>query len=156
MGFMAGVWRMLGADDDEMQPAQAAPEQRIMEHPALRQPASAPTASSPPSITLATEAAADQASKTIFIVRPELDEDGEAAFSLKEYAAYLLTEQAVLLDVNLVAGDDELHAIRIVDYLSGVAEAIGGRVFEVTKNIFIFTPSSLELAGDPVTQIEVN
>lgn len=151
MGFMAGVWRMLGADEEE---SAAVQEQRIVEYPAPQRQSAAPA------LLTAQEPVPDQAAppvdKTIFVVRPELDDSGEAAFSLKEYASFLLTEQALVLDVNIVAGEDELHAMRIVDYLSGVAEAIGGSVFEVTKNIFIFTPASLQLAGDPVTQIEVN
>lgn len=153
MGFMTGVWRMLGADDDDA-------SQQIVEYPVPRgrtavaseaEPAAVVSQSAPAMAALALSEP-----KTIYIIRPELDAEFEPQFSLKEYAAFLLTEQALVLDVNEVAALDELQATRIVDYLSGVAEAIGGSVFEVTKNIFIFTPASVKLAGDPVTPLEVN
>ena len=74
----------------------------------------------------------------------------------REYAAYLLSDRALVLDINEIAAQDPGHAMRIVDYLSGVAEAVGGSVFEVTKNIFIFAPQNVQLGGDPLLQIEVN
>jgi FtsZ-interacting cell division protein YlmF len=152
MGFMAGVWRMLGAEEDD------AHDKRIVEYPVQtgRVAAEVTMAPAPPPVELAAAPAVPAAQTTICVVRPELDEDGEALFSLKEYAAHLLADRAVVLDINEIAAVDEAHAMRIVDYLSGVAEAVGGSVFEVTKNIFIFAPENVQLGGDPLMQIEVN
>jgi FtsZ-interacting cell division protein YlmF len=61
----------------------------------------------------------------------------------------------VIIDVNELAADDLDEATRIVDYLSGVAEAVEGSVFEVSKNIFMFLPNSISLAGDQLKQVEV-
>jgi FtsZ-interacting cell division protein YlmF len=66
-----------------------------------------------------------------------------------------MSRQALVLDVNELAADDEDAATRVVDYLTGVVEAVEGSVFQVTKNIFIFAPSNVKLAGDPLEQIEV-
>jgi FtsZ-interacting cell division protein YlmF len=147
MGFMAGVWRMLGAEEEDA-------DQRIVEYPQAQSRPGLDTMSMAPSVALSPALA--PAATTIFIVKPELDEHGEPLFSLKEYASFLLTQQALVLDVNEVAAEDELHATRIVDYLSGVAEAVCGSVFEVTSNIFIFAPQQVQLAGDPLTPVEVN
>jgi FtsZ-interacting cell division protein YlmF len=146
MGFMAGVWRMLGAEEEDA-------DQRIVEYPqAPSRAAGLDTMSVAQAVALSPAPSAT----TIFIVKPELDEQGEPLFSLKEYASFLLTQQALVLDVNEVAAEDESHATRIVDYLSGVAEAVNGSVFEVTSNIFIFAPQQVQLAGDPLTPVEVN
>ncbi len=94
-------------------------------------------------------------STTVFVVKPELDEHGKPCYSLKSYARYLLTRQALVLDINDVAADDVTKALRIVDYLSGVVEAVDGSVWEVTKNIFVFAPRNVKLAGDPLKPVEV-
>ena len=152
MGFMTGVWRMLGAEDE------VAHDKRIVEYPVPAGRAAAETAlrEAPPVDAPEAQQAPAGGVTTICVVRPELADDGEALFSLKEYAAHLLESQAVVLDINEIAAQDPGHAMRIVDYLSGVAEAVNGSVFEVTKNIFIFAPQNVELGGDPLMQIEVN
>jgi cell division inhibitor SepF len=68
----------------------------------------------------------------------------------------LLTRQALVLDINALAADDIDQATRVVDYLSGVVEAVEGSVWEVTKNIFVFAPKNVKLAGDPLKPVEVN
>lgn len=152
MGFMTGVWRMLGAEDE------IAPDKRIVEYPLPTGRAQTENAlrEAPQLADAPLEEPAAIGVTTICVVRPELADDGEALFSLKEYAAHLLESQAVVLDINEIAAQDAGHAMRIVDYLSGVAEAVNGSVFEVTKNIFIFAPQNVELGGDPLMQIEVN
>jgi cell division inhibitor SepF len=150
MGFMNGVWRMLGAEDDD------AHDKRIVEYPVQPGRQSPDVALHEMSADEAAEPNAAAGISTICVVRPELADDGDALFSLKEYAAHLLAAEAVVLDINEIAGQDAAHAMRIVDYLSGVAEAVGGSVFEVTKNIFIFAPQNVQLGGDSLMQIEVN
>jgi len=43
----------------------------------------------------------------------------------------------------------------VIDYMSGVAEAVTGSIYEIAKNIFIFAPSNISLDGDPLKQVEV-
>lgn len=145
MGFMSGVWRMLGADDE------VDSQQQIVDYPA-------PVARAP-RLAVEVEEAADTPSpqnSTICVVRPELNSAGETLYSMKEYAAHLLTGNTVLLDISVIAAIDDPHAKRVVDYLTGVVEAVGGAVSEITTNIFIFTPAHVTLAGDPVNPVEVN
>ena len=98
----------------------------------------------------------DAENATLFVVRPGMDGKGAVNFSLKQYAAYLMTRQAMVLDVNELAAENMDEARRVVDYLCGVVAAVDGTVWEVTRNIFIFAPSTVSLAGDPLRQIEVN
>jgi FtsZ-interacting cell division protein YlmF len=93
--------------------------------------------------------------ETVFVVRPQFGEDGRPQFSMKQYAGYLLSREAMVLDVNLLAAEDIEEATRLVDYLSGVVEAVDGSVWEVTKNIFIFAPQNIRISGDPLKQVEV-
>ena len=152
MGFLAGVWRLLGAEDDDIE------REGIVEYPAApssdefmprdgmvdtRDPDGGVISMPEPAIT------------TIFVVRPERDDTGENLFHVKQYARFLLTRQALVLDVNELAAEDVNTAMRVVDYLSGVVEAVDGTVWEVTKNIFIFAPNGVKLAGDPLKQVKV-
>jgi cell division inhibitor SepF len=146
MSFLNGVWRMLGAEDEHEQEA-------MLEYPG--------EASAVVSVEKRSEAdriinmpEADNA--TLFVVRPEMGQDGSSNFSLKMYAGYLMTRQAMVLDVNELAAINMDEARRVVDYLCGVVAAVDGSVWEVTRNIFIFAPSTISLAGDPLRQIEVN
>jgi FtsZ-interacting cell division protein YlmF len=146
MSFMSGVMRFLGAEDDDANAG------KVVEYPtptAVVKPEPAPG----PADNIIHMP--QQSSTTVFVVKPELDANGKPAYSLKSYARYLLTRQALVLDINEVAADDIAKAMRIVDYLSGVVEAVDGSVWEVTKNIFVFAPRNVKLAGDPLKLVEV-
>ncbi len=146
MSIWNGVWRMLGAEDEHE-------HETMLEYPG--------EASAVASIETASEtdriiSMPDAENATLFVVRPEMDAGGATNFSLKQYAGYLMTRQAMVLDVNELAAVDMDEARRVVDYLCGVVAAVDGKVWEVTRNIFIFAPSTISLAGDPLRQIEVN
>ena len=146
MSFLNGVWRMLGAEDEHEHEA-------MLEYPGdVHAVASTDHVSETDRIISMPEA--DNA--TLFVVRPVMDEGGSTNFSLKQYAGYLMTRQAMVLDVNELAAINMDEARRVVDYLCGVVAAVDGTVWEVTRNIFIFAPSTVSLAGDPMRQIEVN
>lgn len=146
MSIWNGVWRMLGADDEHEQealleyPGEATAVAGLEQHGEAERIISMPEAEN----------------ATLFVVRPEMDDNGKGNFSLKQYAGYLMTRQAMVLDVNELAAKDMEEARRVVDYLCGVVAAVDGKVWEVTRNIFIFAPSTVSLAGDPLRQIEVN
>jgi FtsZ-interacting cell division protein YlmF len=149
MGFIAGVWRMLGAVDNELD------NEAIVDYP---QPQHSPTASAPaqqhgPAVI--NMPSPQGSSSTLCFGRPELAEGGQPSFSMKGFANQLLNRQALLLDVNSLAAQDMDEATRLVDYLSGVVEAVDGSVWEVTKNIFLFAPRNVALSVDALKQLEV-
>ena len=146
MSFLNGVWRMLGAEDE-------LEHETMLEYPG--------EASAITSVESGKEAERiirmpDAENATLFVVRPALDDNGGSNFSLKQYAGYLMTRQAMVLDVNDLAAKNMDEARRVVDYLCGVVAAVDGTVWEVTRNIFIFAPSTVALAGDKIRQIEVS
>lgn len=162
MGFVAGVMRLFGVVDED-------PQDNMLEYPAPVQSVS--SAASAGGRMQAFEPRGQHGpaqqeaprvinmpqpeKQTVFIVRPTLQESGQPAFSMKTYASYLLTRQALVLDVNELAALDLEEATRVVDYLSGVVEAVEGSVWEVSKNIFIFAPNNVALAGDPLKPLQV-
>lgn len=164
MGFVAGVMRLFGVVDEDPQdnmleypaptqsltPASASPGRMQSYDPRSQAGQYAQTAEQPRVINMP-----QPERQTVFIVRPSLEDNGRPAFSMKTYAGYLLTRQALVLDVNELAATDLEEATRVVDYLSGVVEAVEGSVWEVSKNIFIFAPNNVALAGDPLKPLEV-
>lgn len=146
MSFMSGVMRFLGAEDDDTAAG------KVVEYPTPNAVVKPEPASGPVEKLIQMP---QQPSTTVFVVKPALDESGKPCYGLKSYARYLLTRQALVLDINEVAAGDVAKAMRIVDYLSGVVEAVDGNVWEVTKNIFVFAPRNVKLAGDPLTPVEV-
>jgi hypothetical protein len=143
MSFLTGVWRLLGAEYDDVDSEQTVdypvPGAALHDEPAENGIIELPE----PDMT------------TVFVVRPELDKRGQPMFSLKTYAGHLLTRQALVLDIDLLAAADLESAMRVVDYLTGVVEAVEGAVWKISKNIFIFVPNNVRLAGDPLKPIEV-
>lgn len=147
MSLLSGVWRFLGAEDDDTGAG------KVVEYPTADIAVKTEPAPGPADGIISMP---EQRSTTVFVVKPELDDSGKACYSLKSYARYLLTRQALVLDINEIAAGDVTKAMRIVDYLSGVVEAVDGSVWEVTKNIFVFAPRNVKLAGDPLKPVEVD
>jgi FtsZ-interacting cell division protein YlmF len=149
MSFINGVWRLLGAEIDESD------DDNIVEypssHPAMQSRADAPPVRPVENIIALPEPEAT----TISVVRPELDGTGKEQYSLKRYRDILLKRQAMVVDINQLAVADEAQAKRVIDFLAGVVLAVEGSVFEVTKNIFLFAPKNVKLAGDPIRQVEL-
>jgi FtsZ-interacting cell division protein YlmF len=146
MSIIAGFWRLIGAVDEDI-------DDNIVEYPTnTRAAAERPEEQTTQRII---DLPAAKSEGTICIFKPQMDAAGQPAYSMKNYANNLLHRQTVIIDVNELAADDLDEATRIVDYLSGVAEAVEGSVFEVSKNIFMFLPNSISLAGDQLKQVEV-
>jgi cell division inhibitor SepF len=147
MGFMEGVWRLLGADDHEDER-----EEAVVDYQSHHR-APAPEPPSGGSDILQLPRQSDHT--TMFVVKPQGEAAGSPSYSLRSYAQYLLSHHALIVDVNELADSDIDEATRVIDYLSGVVEAVDGSVFEITNNIFVFAPDNIELAGDPLKQVEV-
>ncbi|MCH7472052.1 cell division protein SepF [bacterium] len=152
MGFIRGVWRLMGADDEDGIADRDVRATSSRGYPIVDESA-LPAVRDEPQDGIISMPAGE--GSTIFIAHPGIGDSGKVDFSLKTYASYLLTRQALVLDVNDLAAADLGEATRVVDYLSGVVEAVDGIVWEVANNIFIFAPRNVNLAGDPIKQVEV-
>ncbi len=68
-----------------------------------------------------------------------------------EIADHLRDRRAVLMNLETTAKDT---ARRLIDFLSGVAYAQGGKIKKVSSNTYIITPSSVNLMGDLMDELE--
>jgi FtsZ-interacting cell division protein YlmF len=161
MGFMTGVLRMLGAAEDEHEY-----DEQIVEYPSGERYAGKDARAAGRSATGGGARAAENDSNiltmpggdsgaTMCIYRPTMQAAGQPGFSMRSYAGELLARKAIIVDVNELASEDLDEATRVVDYLSGVAEAVAGSIYEIAKNIFIFAPSNVSLGGDQLKQVDV-
>jgi FtsZ-interacting cell division protein YlmF len=145
MSFIRGMWRLLGAND-----ADEESEQKIVEYPT----SISDGGSQPESLPARMELSMPDESM-ICVTRPELDAKGQPDYSLKQYAAFLLNRQPLLLDLTEISAANADEAASVLHYLSGVVEAVDGSVWEIHSGIYLFTPSNVALAGDPLRQVEV-
>ncbi|MBF0780415.1 MULTISPECIES: cell division protein SepF [unclassified Granulicatella] len=74
----------------------------------------------------------------INIIEPRVYSEVETIASL------LLDKQAALLNLRRV---DDTQARRIIDYLAGIAYAIGGDVQKLSESIFLCVPANIEIEG---------
>ena len=81
----------------------------------------------------------------LHLVNPS--EFGEAA----EIADSLKSRQAVLMNLEMA---DDVTARRMIDFLSGVAYALGGKIMRVSGQAYIVTPTNVDLVGDAVSDFE--
>ena len=75
----------------------------------------------------------------VVVVKPERFEDASGI------ADHLIAKRAVLLNLEAVTPDLKR---RLVDFLSGVAYANGGKIKKVATDTFIITPYNVDLTGD--------
>ena len=68
-----------------------------------------------------------------------------------EIADHLRDRRSVLMNLETTAKDT---ARRLIDFLSGVAYAQGGKIKKVSSNTYIITPSSVNLMGELMDELE--
>ena len=68
-----------------------------------------------------------------------------------EIADHLRDRRSVLMNLETTPKDT---ARRLIDFLSGVAYAQGGKIKKVSSNTYIITPSSVNLMGDLMDELE--
>ena len=83
----------------------------------------------------------------VVVVNPERFENA------KEIADNLLEKRTVVL--NLENTNKEV-ARRLLDFLSGVTYAHGGKVKKVALSTFIITPYNVDILGDLIDELENN
>ena len=81
----------------------------------------------------------------VVLVKPERFE------TAAEIADHLRSKRAVL--INLETTPKEVTR-RLVDFLSGVAYAIDGKVKKIAANTYIITPPNVDLVGDLMDELE--
>lgn len=81
------------------------------------------------------------------IVRPELSRHGKVTYSLSVYTESLKEGYVLLVDVSRVLTQSREEARRIVNFLSGVTEALGGTKREVVRDLYLFAPPGVSVHG---------
>ena len=81
----------------------------------------------------------------VILVKPDrFDTVSEIADHLREKKAIVLNLESTNKDV----------ARRLVDFLSGVAYALDGKIKKVAISTYILTPYNVEIVGDLVEELE--
>ena len=71
--------------------------------------------------------------------------------TVSEIADHLRDKKAVVLNLESTNKD---VARRLVDFLSGVAYALDGKIKKVAISTYILTPFNVEIVGDLVEELE--
>jgi cell division inhibitor SepF len=85
-----------------------------------------------------------QKMKLKFVKPTSFDEAAEIADSLK-------SRQAVLMNLEMTETDTSR---RLLDFLSGVAYALGGKIMRVSAQAYIIAPTNVDLVGDAIADFE--
>lgn len=85
-----------------------------------------------------------QKMKLKFAKPTDFDEAAEIADSLK-------ARQAVLMNLEMTESET---ARRLLDFLSGVAYALGGKIMRVSAQAYIIAPTNVDLVGDAIADFE--
>ena len=87
------------------------------------------------------------ASIEMIVVKPEKIE------TVTQIADYLVDKKTILLNLEETNKDT---ARRLIDFLNGVAYAIGGDLRKVATNTYVITPSNVELSGEKIGATQEN
>ena len=83
--------------------------------------------------------------KVVLVKPSKYDEDATAI------ADHLLEKRTVVVNME---NTDPDTARRLLDFVSGVAYATGGKVKRVAANTYIITPYSVDIMGDLIDELE--
>ena len=84
---------------------------------------------------------------SVVLVKPEKFENAA------EVADHLRDRRTVVLNLEETNKDT---ARRLVDFLSGVAYALDGKIKKVAASTYIITPFNVEISGDLIDELENN
>ena len=89
--------------------------------------------------------APEKARTRLMLMSPsDFDEAADIADNLKDRRAVLM---------NVEKADSET-ARRLVDFLSGVVYALGGKIMRISAQAYVLTPTNIDLVGDGVPDLE--
>ncbi|MBQ6799123.1 MAG: cell division protein SepF [Oscillospiraceae bacterium] len=141
---------------DELADEPAAAEEDVKMAPAReeRTVAAAPARAAAPAASMARPAAASVSNVVnlhgtgnlqVMLVKPDRYEN------VSEVADHLRNKCAVVLNLESTNKDT---ARRLVDFLSGCAYALDGRIKKVATSTYIITPYNVDIVGDLMEEIE--
>ena len=105
------------------------------------EPAPAPRRSGPAKVVNLNNSTAMQ----VILVKPDRFD------TVSEIADHLRDKKAIVLNLESTNKD---VARRLVDFLSGVAYALDGKIKKVAISTYILTPYNVEIVGDLVEELE--
>jgi len=82
---------------------------------------------------------------TVILLKPEQYE------ASRDIADHLRAMHTIVINIESAPKD---VARRLLDFLSGAAYALDGRVDKVSNNTFVITPNTIDLAGDLINELE--
>lgn len=89
--------------------------------------------------------APEKARTRLMLITPEeFDEAAEIADNLKD-------RRAVLMNVEKT---DNETARRLIDFLSGVVYALGGKIMRISAQAYVLTPTNVDIVGDGMADLE--
>jgi len=141
MGIIRTILRFFGIpeyDEEKILHYPASKETEIVASPEVVEFANKP---------LDTRPQAHKTETKLSIVRPELTRYGRINFSLSVYTENLKEGYILLVDVSKVVTQSREEARKIIHFLSGVTEALGGVRKEVVPNLFLFAPPGVQVHG---------
>ncbi len=164
MGFFDELKKLTRPYDDEeddfLDEAEEVAEEPVQEKPRMNpfagfsfggekseedQPKSAPRAAAKTSSGKVVSLASGSGGMQVVLAKPDRFE------AAAEIADHLRDRRAVLMNLETTAKET---ARRLIDFLSGVAYAQGGKIKKVSSNTYIITPSSVNLMGDLMDELE--
>lgn len=129
-------------EEDELEPEpEPAPAPRRSSFAAPETPAAAPRRSGPAKVVNLNNNSAMQ----VILVKPDRFD------TVSEIADHLRDKKAIVLNLESTNKD---VARRLVDFLSGVAYALDGKIKKVAISTYILTPYNVEIVGDLVEELE--
>lgn len=123
-------------EEEEEEEVVTAPSKTAETAQAQQQPVKAAAQASPAKVKI------DGAALELKVVKPEKYED------VPQIADHLLNRRTVVL--NLEASNKEVSR-RIIDFLSGVAYALDGRLSNVAVNTYLITPAHVTVSGEDLS-----
>lgn len=144
MGFLDSLKFSKRFSDDEDEYEDAKNEGEVYEDDAvIEAPAKPEPAAQQKSVRINTSVKLDGAALELKVVKPERYE------VVPQIADHLLNRRTVVL--NLEATNKETSR-RIIDFLSGVAYAIDGKLSKVAINTYLITPANINVSGEALTE----
>ncbi len=81
---------------------------------------------------------------SVVLVKPKAYREGDSI------ADHLNAKKIVILNLEEA---NQTDSIRLVDFLSGAAYAIGGKIEKINSDIYIIAPYNVEFSGDVVQEL---
>ena len=81
---------------------------------------------------------------SVVLVKPKAYREGDSI------ADHLNAKKTIILNLEDASQTD---SIRLVDFLSGAAYAIGGKIEKINSDIYIIAPYNVEFSGDMVEEL---